>query len=333
MLKNPVKRIWMLASALLVGSMLAGTSHAAEPLKLKITTGGAGGIFFIQGGIIAQILKKEYPGSEINVFPGGAVGNLAVVSKGIADIGLTHLRYLGSANKGELPYKEKFDNVVGLMKHGYYAYGQVFVSADTGIKSLQDIKEKKYPLKLATTGKGGASYWTAMAILGAYGITEQDLKSWGGDVLSGSFNDHVSWFRDGQVNAWGGNGQLPTNAPLQISQFKKIEFLSLDEPHADKLMADIPGNETRMIPAGTYPKAANGAEPIRSIVEPGGIIIRKDLPVDVVYKITKALCENWETVKAGPGMHAFDPKTAWKNVGGPLHPGAVKYFKERGWMN
>jgi len=315
----------------LVGSILAGPTYADEPLKLKFTTGASGGIFFIQAGIMSEILKKAYPGSEINAFPGGAIGNLGVVSKGVADIGLTHINMYPLALNGKAPFKQKYDNVAAIMKHGYYSYAQLFVTEKSGVKSFQDIKEKKVPLKIATTGKAGASYWMAVWLLEEHGITIDALKSWGGKLLNGSMNDAVNWFRDGQVSAWAGGGHLPSNAPLQISQFAKVRLLSVDKAHVDNLVGRVQGAEARTIPAGTYPKMVNGSQDVHTFSDPGGIIVRKDLPDDVVYKITKALVENAETIRKGAGMHEFNPKTAWQNIG-PLHPGAAKYFKERGWM-
>ncbi len=331
MLVKPITRICAFASAVVVSTMLAASSQAAEPLNLKFTTGGAGGIFFIQAGIISEILKKENPGSEINAFPGGAVGNLGVVSKGVADIGLTHINMYPLAVKGEPPFKKSYDNVAAIMKHGYYSYAQLFVAEDTGIKSFQDIKEKKFPLKIATTGRAGASFWMGVWLLQEHGISEADLKSWGGEVLNGSFNDHVNWFRDGQVNAWAGGGHLPSNAPLQISQFTKVRLLSLDKQHVDNLTGRIVGAVPRTISAGTYPKMVNGGEDVHTFSDPGGIVVRKDMSDDVVYRITKALCENAQTLREGAGMEEFDPKTAGKGIG-ELHPGAAKYFKEQGWM-
>ncbi len=331
MMKKTIRRIATFASVMVLGSMLSGTSIAAEPLKLKFTTGAAGGIFFIQAGVISEILKKEYPGSEINAFPGGAIGNLGVVSKGISDIGLTHINMYPLALKGEAPFKNKYDNVAAIMKHGYYSYAQLLVTEDSGIKSFEDIKTKKIPLKIATTSRAGASYWMGVWLLEEYGISTDTLKSWGGDVVHGSMNDHVNWFRDGQVNAWAGGGHLPSNAPLQISQFTKVRLLNVDKSHLDNLTARILGAQARTIPAGTYPKMANGSQDVHTFSDPGGIIVRKDMPEDVVYRITKALVENEKTIREGAGMEEFDPKTAWQNIG-PLHPGAAKYFKERGWM-
>ncbi len=312
-------------------TMGAHTSVAADTFNLKLTTGAAGGIFYMQAGVISEVIKKAYPGSQINAVPGGAIGNLGVVSKGVADIGLTHINMYPLAIKGKGPFKQKYDNVAAIMKHGYYSYAQLFVSENTGIKSFKDLAEKKFPLKIATTSRSGASYWMAVWLLEAHGITIDQLESWGGKLLHGSMNDAVNWFRDGQVNAWGGGGHLPSNAPTQISQFAKVRLLNVDKAHMSKLLDDIQGAEARTIPPGTYPKMANGNEDVHTFADPGGIIVRKDLSDDIVYKITKALVENEQTIREGAGMEAFDPKTAWKNIG-PLHPGAVKYFKERGWM-
>jgi len=329
---NLVQKVFVFLAAVIIAVVtFVNTPMAADTFNLKFTTGAAGGIFYMQAGVISEIIKKAYPGSQINAVPGGAIGNLGVVSKRVADIGLTHINMYPLALKGKAPFKQKFENVSAIMKHGYYSYAQLFVSDKSGIKSFQDLAQKKYPLKIATTSRSGASYWMAVWLLDAHGITIDKLESWGGKLLHGSMNDAVNWFRDGQVSAWGGGGHLPSNAPTQISQFTKVRLLSVDKEPLSKLVADIQGAEARTIPPGTYPKMVNGNEDVHTFADPGGIIVRKDLPDDVVYKITKALVENEKTIREGAGMEAFDPKTAWKNIG-PLHPGAVKYFKERGWM-
>jgi TRAP transporter TAXI family solute receptor len=309
----------------------AETIDLSKPINLRIATGAAGGIFYIQAGVMSEVLKKAYPGSQINVVLGGAVGNIGLVSNGVADIGLTHLNMYPLALKGAPPYDKKYDNVSALMRHGYYAYIHIIVSEATGIKSLQEIKDKKYPIKIASTTKAGASYWDAINVLGLYGITPEDIKNWDGKVLMGSMNDAVNWFRDGQINAWGGSGQLPANVPIQVSEFTKIRVLSVDKEHAQKMVQKMKGAGERIIPAGTYPRAVNGNEDVQTIASLGGIVVRRDLPDDVVYKITKAFCEAEKTFRETPGMKEFDPKIAWKDIG-ILHPGAEKYFKEQGWM-
>ena len=72
---------------------------------------------------------------------------------------------------------------------------------------------------------------------------------------------------------------------------------------------------------------------VPAVVTAGELIINKDVPEDVAYTIIKILCENIEEVhKINPANKNFDPKTGWKNVAVPLHPGAEKYYKEAGYM-
>jgi len=63
------------------------------------------------------------------------------------------------------------------------------------------------------------------------------------------------------------------------------------------------------------------------------ILVRKDLSEDLVYGIVKAICENVDTIRAsGAAYTKFEPKDMVNNVGGNLHPGAEKYFREKGWL-
>ena len=97
-----------------------------------------------------------------------------------------------------------------------------------------------------------------------------------------------------------------------------------------KELSEKYGMQELIIPAGIYPGQNTN---IRTIGMPAVLFVRNDAPNDLVYAMTKVVCEKAEYLSAfNKAFKEFNPENAWKNLGIKLHPGAEKYFKEKGYM-
>jgi uncharacterized protein len=109
-----------------------------------------------------------------------------------------------------------------------------------------------------------------------------------------------------------------------------VEFLGLDEATAAALQPL--GYTAATMPAETF---KNQTKPVSTVGFPTVLITNKDLPEPIAYTVTKTVLENKDAlVRAHGGLAAFDPPTAWQpaKVGIPLHPGAERAYREKGWM-
>jgi TRAP transporter TAXI family solute receptor len=206
-------------------------------------------------------------------------------------------------------------------------YWYVFaVRAGVPIKSFEELKAKKYPLRLAVMPRGSSGEWDTRKVLQAYGITFDDIVAWGGKVTHVSFPTAVGMMKDGQADAFGQVCTPGHPAWTQLATTTKLRFMPINKQVADKFSADY-GFNSSVLPKGTFP----GVDRDVPVLGFATLLLTTDkMSSDLAYKITKAICTNKEElVRAYKGAKVFDPKRA-AAVPLPLHPGAVKYYREAG---
>jgi TRAP transporter TAXI family solute receptor len=214
------------------------------------------------------------------------------------------------------------------------------VHPDLGVSSFEEIKEKRVPLKLATGPVGqhdGVGFLTEQ-ILAGYGITLEDLKSWGGTTLpSPSSGDAVEKVLAGEANAlchefW--------KAYYPLVEKISVRFLSVREDIRDQLAQKF-GYQKATIPRGTYrPNLPDRDIPTLDFSD-WVVITRSEVPDDIAYLAAKVAVEDRQGFEEfythqPERQRSMDtpmrPEIMWKNVGIPLHPGAEKYYREAGLM-
>lgn len=309
-----------------------------QPVNLKFASMSVGGSWYVYAVNIAELIKPNLPnGSKIEVLPHqGGVGNPILVSKGSADLGLSFSVASNWAYKGLVDYagKPKMDNlraiVGGLNKPHKIA---IMVKETVGIKSLQEIKDKKLKIRLITVQRGGAGETLARQVLEAYGMNYDEIKNFGGSVNHIDLPVAVQQMQDGQADIFIHNVGYKQPDIVEMTLRGGISFLAL-EPDKAKYLVDKYGHLGNLVfEKGEF----TGIDtPVPGIGYPTGVIVSDKMSPELAYIITKAICENKEKLKA---VHAsladFDPTTAWtpaKNGYIPLHPGAEKFYKEKGWM-
>ena len=316
----------------------SSTGALIQPVSLKFASFSVGGSWYVYAVNIAEIIKPNLPaGSKIDVLPHqGGVGNPILVSRGSADLGLSFSTASNWAYKGIVDYegKPKMDNlralVGGLNKPHRIA---LIVQNSLGIKSIQDIKDKKLKVRLVTVQRGGAGEALARQVMEAYGLSYDELKKMGGSVSHIDLPVAIQQMQDGQADLFIHNVGYKQPDVVEMTLRGGMTFLAL-EPDKAKYLVDKYGHQPNLkFEKGEFTDLNND---VPAIGYPTGIIATDKMSNELAYVITKSVCENKEKLKS---VHAslvdFDPPTAWdaaKNGFIPLHPGAEKYYKEKGWM-
>ncbi|BEQ13580.1 TAXI family TRAP transporter solute-binding subunit [Desulfoferula mesophila] len=331
MRKPKIKLVGIVAVALLCLA-LGGQAMAADsgPQKLSMATFKSGSGWYIMAQTMAKIMLGTLPqGSTVDVLPySGGVGNPMLLHKGKANIALGFPVETGQAIKGETPYKEKAPEIrmlVGNLDTYWYLFS---VRGNVPITSFEELKTKKFPLRLVLLPKGSSGEWATKTVLKAYGITYEDIESWGGKVTFVSFPTAVEMMKDGQADAFAHVSTPGHPSWTQLSTLTKIRFL----PMGAKVGAQLVGKYGYRM--STLPKGAfRGVEKPVQVLGFATLLMTTDkMPNDVAYKITKAICENRaELATTYKGAAAFRPQLA-PDVPLPLHPGAEKYYKEAGYL-
>ena len=326
-----IKRIsiWTLVVAILLP---LGMAHAQQPVNLAMSTLGSGTAWYVYGATMADLLRKTLPpGSNVDVKPfAGGVGNAKLVARNETPIGLSFTVTNRWATLGTEAYDAKLDNLRGLVG-GLDTYYLVAIAAKKlNITSLKDVKDKKLAVKAMSLPVGSLGEFAMRQLLREYGMSYADLKAWGGTVANANYNIIVDAFRDGRADLLVAVATPKHPSISEIATFTEVRFLAI-EPERVKGLAPLGYNAATM-PADTF---KNQAQPVATVGFPTVLITNAALAEPVAYTITKTIVENKEALVRGhAGLAEFEPKTAWKpdEVGLPLHPGAERVYREKGWM-
>ena len=307
----PIRR---LAAATALAAAFAAPAAAEE---LKFMTGPQGGVWVPLGGALKNMWEKAVPGLSIQALPGAGISNVRAVHEGKADIGFGNSITTVDAIAGRPPFKEAHTNVCNVATL-YPQYFQVVVLANAGIASLKDLKGKS----LTTQVRGNTGELITQHVLKVAGLAYSDLK-----VSFGSYNDSVAQMQDGHAQAFTLGTTVPSGAVMDLASSREIRLLDL-AAHLDDMRKINPGYNLVTVKAGTYPKQDKD---VRVIGYATHVVASCKLPAERVYAMTKAMAANVKDMAAiNKAMSDLTPKAMAEDIGVPLHPGAVKFYREAG---
>lgn len=308
-------------AGLLIASV-AGTAQA-QSKNLSIVTGGTGGVYYPLGGGLANLLTKHVPGWQATAeVTGGSVDNLKLVGAKRADIGFSMADASLDASRGE----DKFKGAA--VKHQtlavlYPNVMHVVTTQAAGVNSIADLKGKR----VSTGSAGSATEVMAFRVLEAAGLDkDKDIKR---ERLGAA--ESTNAVKDGKIDAYFWVGGVPTSAVTDLGATPGMKIKLVD--HSDvvaKMNAKYgPLYATGTIPSGTYP----GQDKDNAMSSVWNILFVADtMDEATAYSITKTIFEKrdeWAQVHAEAKNVKLESQKAG-NTPVPFHPGALKYFAEKG---
>jgi TRAP transporter TAXI family solute receptor len=202
------------------------------------------------------------------------------------------------------------------------------VTKSSGYESLDDIFRKKRPVRLLTN-TGGLPLLEKM-ILPFYGLTIDDIKKWGGNVLVLAYADWPGTMRDGHADAMFNPHALPSSQLGQVTQYMSMKLLSLPKDLRDNIENQHNLGQG-IIPKTTYPKAQK--DDVRTNTRSQSLLVSAKVSDGIVYEILRIFDDNLKEIRQiHPTFANFDLKTASQFSGVPLHAGAKRYYQEKGYM-
>ncbi len=304
-----------------------GESAENQSLRIAIAhSGAAGGMWHAAAEGIAEILREAYPGSSISVIPGSSDGNLARLQKGEIQLGFSASDSANSAITGVELFSEPVSaDEVKAFCLLYYSRLQFFMMERTGIRSIEELKEKRYPLRLSVGPRGSGMELGARRILKEYGITYDDIRSWGGRVVHIGTGDSARMMGDGQLDAYFCLSIVPTPAFAELDLKRDFTVLGIREDVIEKMAAEfdyIPG----MIPEGSY---RGVREDTPTVLLACGLYASGRLDEQTAYLIARAVLENIEKLgMIHAQMKGLTPEFMTQNMVFPFHPGAQRAYDE-----
>jgi uncharacterized protein len=299
-----------------VFSLLFASAASAD---MKFATGRQGGSQYPVSVALSQIMQKVPGVGTVSLTPGGGAANIVAVDRGLADLGITLSVSARDGLLGKPPYKSKTTNVVQLFAlHGFKLV--ILVPADSPIKTFKDLAGKK----VNTGPKGFTITEIAREV-----FAKENMKV---DMQYLKITAAVQQFKDGHLDALFYSPSDRFAAFIDLAQARKIRLVPLPQSTMQRLLKENPSFYKSEFPVASdiYRGLVNKVE---TLGYPNIIIANKQKVSDAqAYGMTKAVVENMEKVAAvEPSLKKFDLKQMAQSVGIPIHPGAMKYFKERGW--
>ncbi len=318
------RREFIGASALAAGTALLGrAAFAQQQTTIAIATGGTGGVYYPLGGGMANVLTKYVPGYAATArVTGGSVDNLKLIGSQQSEVALTMVDAALDALKGEDKFKGNPVEVRTLMVL-YPNRMHVVTVEGKGIEKMSDLKGKR----VSTGSPGSATEVMAFRVIEAAGLDkDKDMRRERLGVA-----ESTNAIKDGKIDAYFWVGGLPTAAVTDLGASPGVKLKLID--HADvveKMNAKYSGvYAASTIPAKTYP----GQDKDNAITVVQNILVANaKMPDQVAYDIVKTFIEKRDELVAvhGEARAIALENQIQKNSPIPWHPGAVKYFGEKG---
>lgn len=240
------------------------------------------------------------------------------------DFGVTSSAFLTRAYQGTISNGKPFDNLRLIAKIEDPYYLLLAARKESGITSIAQVKQQKLPVRIFDNGGG------MTVILDYYGITADDIVSWGGkmrvsleDAIKGDFDLIIGFMASPSLNP-------ESSYWTTLSEKFDLYFMELPEELLDKIAEQ--NVDAELVIARN--QLLRGIDRwIKTLGRSGeSIFAREDTPEQAAYDLAKAMDENSGALKWFIRVYTYDSKTVWQNFGVPLHPGAERYYREVGYI-
>lgn len=296
----------------------SASSGSNDPSQLVIATGGTGGTYYPLGGGMADQITKNAGITATAQSTGASAENVRLLRDQQADIAFIQNDIAEYAINGTAMFEQdgKIDafQALGAL---YDETIQIVVAADSNIQSVADLKGKR----VSVGSPGSGTELNAQQILEAYGLTFEDVQ-----LQRLSFADSAKAIQDGKLDAAFQTAGTPTAAITELAVTTGVKIIPIDADKIDAIIAKYPFYVKTTIPANTYQTVPDEVE---TVSVKSMLVIRADLSEELVYKVSKAIFENIDQLGHAKAKE-IKVENALDGVSIPVHPGAKKYFAEKG---
>ena len=306
--------------------------YAADKTFITIGTGGPTGVYFVSGNAICRMVHKDAAegrktGRKHNIrcsapSSAGSTYNIAQITEGEFDFGVAQSdwqfhSYNGTSDK--VTNNKDLRAVFSVHPEPY----QLIAAKNSGIKSWADLKGKKF--NMGNPGSGQRA--TTELLMERYNTPKKYFSL----VTEMTSSEHSTALCDGKIDAYGYVVGIPNSGVAVATEGCGAYIVNLDTEVERGLISEFPFYGPVSIPEGAY---TSTTEPVKTFGGYATIVTSAKVPEEVVYEVVRAVFENLDDFKAlHPAYSILTPEGMIKNgLSAPLHPGAVKYYKEKGMM-
>lgn len=310
-----------------LGATAVSGSALAQQQFISIGTGGVTGVYYPTGGAICRLVnkgRKEHGLRCSAESTGGSIYNINTVRAGELEFGVAQSDWQYHSYNGTSKFEDqgKFEGLRAVFSVHPEPFS-VLARGGSGIESFEDLKGKR--VNVGNPGSGLRA--TAEVVMEAYGMTMDDFSV--ASELKGA--EMAQALCDDKIDVMIYTVGHPAAAITEVTNTCEVDFVDVQGPVIDKLVEDNPFYRTASIPAGMY----KGQDADNATFGVGATFVSSaDVSEDVVYVVVKAVFDNFEDFrKLHPAFaNLKEEEMISDGLSAPLHDGAVRYYKERGWM-
>src|SRR5688572_18474957 len=327
----------VLAAALLASTPAAADFNDKNPVTATVTGATPSGYprTMVEG--LNAVVRDAYPGSAVSFKPNSPGGGVQAIATKQADFTATATgTEVKLALDGEFPYKEslkgRFSYVMQLYDNQFIHFLMTKEWSDAnGIKSWSDIAAKKPRMRLAINRPDNpqTTIGGPYEVMKAHGFSINDIEKWGGSYVLGNSSIGLAAITDGKADVFMNARNLGDSLVKDIAGKRALLWIDGDQATVQKA-ADAFNNRADMVPAGTYPFMEKPYPTVKMWVS---LLAGSHVSDETVYKYVKAIAENEARVQSigGSLKTSFTgAKMATNPANLPYHPGALRYYKEKG---
>jgi hypothetical protein len=316
----------VLAFAAVAAALAAAPAAQAQQKFITIGTGGVTGVYYAAGGAICRLVNKDRAKHGIRCSvesTGGSVFNVNTIKAGELDMGVAQSDVQFNAVKGAGGFQK--DGAFKELRAVFALHPEpvtVVARKEANAKSFADFKGKRF--NVGNPGSGTRSSLEELLAAMGWKLSDFSLAS---ELKA---DEHGPALCDGKIDGFFylvGHPSANIQDPTTVCGAKLV---SVTGPAVDKLVKEKPYYAKATIPAGLYP---GNDQPTQTYGVLATMVSSSKVPAETVYQVTRAVFENFdEFKKLHPALANLDPKSMIKDgLSAPLHDGAVKYYKEKGW--
>mgnify|MGYP003320987697 CR=1 FL=1 len=321
------------AAGLLVGSALISTPAWAGKTFISIGTGGPTGVYFVVGNSVCRMVHKEAAegrkkGRKHGIrcaapSTAGSNYNIGQIGAGELDFGVAQSDWQFHASNGSSKWKGKKQGKLRAVFSVHPEPFHIIVGKNSGIKSWNDLKGKRVNIGNPGSGQRG----TMEVLMAAHGIAASDFKV----ATELTSSEQSTALCDGKIDAYGYTVGVPNAGVSVATDGCGASIINLNGSAEKGLVNANPFYAFATIPAGTY---ATTKSDVTTFGVKATFVSSADVAEDVVYEVVRAVFENIEDFrKLHPAFANLSHEQMISDgLSAPLHAGALKYYKEKGWM-
>lgn len=317
-------RIRQAAVALVAAAAFSASALAQDRIFFGIATGGTGGTYYPLGGMLAQLISNKVTigGKKLSATAetaGASVANAQLLGRKDIESAFVAADILDAAYNGKGQFEGKPVKNLRALGALYPEQVQLVTLANANVQGFKDLKGKT-----VSSGSPGSGQWQLLGdLLEAYGMTRKDIN----EDLS-SFTQSVDKIKDGNLVASLITAGAPTSSVTDLANARDIRVVPLSGPEIDALRKKQPYYASVQMPANTY---KGQTAPVNTLAVMAVWATHDGVTDQMAYEVTKALYENTATLgQVHPKGKEITLQTALQSVSVPLHPGAERYYREKG---